>query len=362
MLIIMERLISLEGLSELFELLKQEYTVYGPVIENGFITTGRPESLSQLPSGFISVEEKNSYSISEGEGFFSYPRPAYPYKRLVHPPEYRFMEIKKDNGDLDFKYVLPEEKIAIFDIRSCDLRGLAILDDVFINKNSYPDAVYSRLRENLFIVAVTCTSPSPVCFCTSMGIDLKPEDGYDILLTEVDGGFIAEARTQKGTEVLSQIDGQSVRKEDFKKAETRINKAREKIQRKVNTRKLPERLYAKIDDPVWEETGKRCLACGSCTQLCPTCFCFDVVEENDPVNGTSCRVRVHDSCFNPSFATVHRFNIRQSIASRYRQWLMHKFAYWVDQFGSFGCVGCGRCITWCPASIDITEEIERITD
>jgi ferredoxin len=359
----MEIKISYRELQSIFELLKKEYRVVAPVLKEGVIQLDYIEDLHQLPSGYIQVEEKNFYTVKEsGDTLFSYQRPVLPFKRFINPPEFTFLVAKKENGSIQFEQRLPEEKLAFFDIRPCDLKAISILDDVFINKNSHPDIYYKKARENIFVVATTCFSPSDVCFCTSLGISLKPDQGFDILITEIGGYFVVESGTEKGKKILKEINGDEVTEDDRKRIEEKIKKSEEKIKRAVNTENLPEILYSKIESSHWQKIGERCLACTSCTQLCPTCFCFDIVEKNDPVKRISERTRIYDSCFNPAFATVHRFNIRQSIASRYRQWLMHKFAYWTDQFGEFGCVGCGRCITWCPASIDITEEIKRFRE
>ncbi|SNZ06933.1 4Fe-4S dicluster containing protein [Persephonella hydrogeniphila] len=359
----MEVKVTYDGLRHIFELIKEKYTVISPVLKEGVIQLDSIEALEQLPSGYTQIEEKNFYSVKRsGEGIFSYQRPVLPFKRFINPPEFTFLVAKEENGEIKFEQKLPEKKLAFFDIKPCDLKAICILDDVFLNKNNHPDIYYKKARENIFIVAVTCFHPSDVCFCTSMGLSLKPEKGFDILITEIEDYFIVESGTKNGEEILKKIEGEELTEKDREKIKDRIKETEEKIKRAVNTDNLAKLLYSKIEDPYWKEIGERCLACTSCTQLCPTCFCFDIVEKNDPVNKISERIRVYDSCFSPTFATVHKFNIRQSIASRYRQWLMHKFAYWTDQFGEFGCVGCGRCITWCPASIDLTEEISRFRE
>ncbi|MDQ7055315.1 MAG: 4Fe-4S dicluster domain-containing protein [Persephonella sp.] len=348
-------------IKELFEAVKKEYSVVAPTLKDKVIGLDFITDINQIPSGFVETEKKNSYRAEKGsDRFFSYSRPYLPFKRFLIPPEFTFMKIKKENSQLTFEEVFSEEKIALFDIRPCDLKGLQILDDVFITKNPHPDSYYRKVRENLFIVAVTCFSPTENCFCSSMGISLKPENGYDILITEMKDSFLIRAGSEKGRRILDSLTGREVSQEDLAEEEKALKETEKMIIRSVNTDSLPQILYSQIESKQWEEVGSRCLACTSCTQVCPTCFCFNIVEKNSPDGSYSERIRIYDSCFSPEFATVHRFNIRQSIASRYRQWLMHKFAYWTDQFGSYGCVGCGRCITWCPAGIDITEEIKSL--
>ncbi len=350
-------------INQLFEAVKNEYSVVAPVIKEGVISLDLITDISQIPSGFTEDEKGNSYKVAKSsDRFFSYSRPYLPFKRFIIPPEFVFMKVVKNDGRINFTEVIPDKKIALFDIRPCDLKALQILDDVFINKNSHPDSYYAKAREKLFIVAVTCFSPTENCFCSSMGISLKPEHGYDILITELKDSFLIRAGSEKGSKFLERIKAEEVSQTDLVEEEKTIKETEKKINKKVSTENLSQILYSQIDSKQWEKVGSKCLACTSCTQLCPTCFCFNIVEKNSTDGSYSERIRVYDSCFNPEFATVHRFNIRQSIASRYRQWLMHKFAYWTDQFGSYGCVGCGRCITWCPAGIDITEEIKKLRE
>ncbi len=360
----MQVIIPKHQLKSLFGLLQEEYEIIAPVLKDGVIQLLKVENINELPFGYKEKEEKNFYRIDKSEVryFFSYIRPSVSYKRFLLPPEFTFLKVKKENGKLKFIENIIHKKYAFFDIRACDLKAIDILDDVFLRKSKHPDPYYNALRENLFIVAVSCREPSDVCFCSYMDISPKPKKSFDILLTELEDGFLVEIGTEKGRELIEKIEHRKAKEEDIKMAEEIEKDCIEKIKREVPTKKLPEILYENIESPYWNEIGKRCLACTSCTQLCPTCFCFDIVVKNDPINKTSERMRIYDSCFSPTFATVHKFNIRHSIASRYRQWLMHKFTYWTEQFDEFGCVGCGRCITWCPAGIDITEEIRRLIE
>jgi len=349
-------------LEKLFDLIKKEYEIVAPVLKEGVIQLSVVNSLNQLPFGYREIEEKNFYRVekSNDEYMFSYIRPSFPYKRFLIPPEFTFLKVRKENGKLEFEEVDVEKKYAFFDVRGCDLRGINVLDNIFLNKNEHPDSYYEKVRKNIFIVSVTCRKPSDVCFCYSMGVSPKPKSGFDILITELENTLLIETGTDKGKEIVKKLDYREVREEEIEEAKRIEENCIKSLKRKLDTEDFPEILYKNIESDIWDEIGKRCFACTSCTQVCPTCFCFDIVERNDVNEGISEKIRVYDSCFNPSFATVHRFNIRESIASRYRQWYMHKFAYWVDQFGEFGCVGCGRCITWCPASIDVTEEEKKI--
>ena len=123
-----------------------------------------------------------------------------------------------------------------------------------------------------------------------------------------------------------------------------------------DTFELKELLYANAESPIWDAVAERCLSCTNCTAVCPTCFCTSVEDVTDLSGDVAGRERVWDSCFNADFSYIHGGTVRGSTRSRYRQWMTHKLGSWIDQFGMSGCVGCGRCITWCPAAIDITEE------
>lgn len=351
-----------EGLSELFERLKEEHRIIAP-IKNDVILYSEVESLKDLPFGIRNVEFPGFYSLEKTEGYFTYTHPVNSIKSFLHLSELKLMKVIKSEEGLRFQVSYPEGKFCFFDVRACDLLALSVLDRVFLHKNQHPDPYYWSLRKEAFIVAVNCTYVTHTCFCTTMGTGPEVKEGYDLLITELDDVFLVEAGSERGKRVINSVEN---KREAWKGA---LERKREKISSTVSLMEkvfekegLDRKLYGRMDSQYWEYMDKKCLACTSCTQACPTCFCFDIVESNDLESKESERVRVWDSCFSPSFATVHRFNLRQSIHSRYRQWLMHKFAYWMDQFEVFGCVGCGRCITWCPVGIDIRQEVKHLLE
>jgi len=350
-----------EGLKELFNLISEEYKVIAPKLEEGVIKYKQVKSLEELPFGAKSEELAGFYSVVEGSGYFSYPRPANSIKEFLHPPRLVLFTVRRKEKGLEFEHDFPEERLCFFDVRACDLYALGVLDRVFVENNPHPDTYYSALREKVFIVAVNCTGFTQVCFCSTMATGPFHREGYDLLLTEMEGYFLLEIGSDKGKAFVERLrDKREAKAEAFKKKEELMKALESKMLKHFELEQLPAKLYSRMDEEHWVCMDKRCFACTSCTQVCPTCFCFDILEENHISMQESKRVRVWDSCFSPSFATVHRFNLRQSVHSRYRQWLMHKFAYWIDQFGTFGCVGCGRCITWCPAGIDIRQEVKRL--
>ncbi|HEY5553664.1 MAG TPA: 4Fe-4S dicluster domain-containing protein, partial [Cellulomonas sp.] len=183
---------------------------------------------------------------------------------------------------------------------------------------------------------------------------------YDLALTELfDDGphrFLVEVGTARGAEVLDEVETAEALPVDVQGADDVAAWSAAHMGRTLDTQGLKDVLYASAESPRWDDVASRCLACTNCTLVCPTCFCTSVEDVADLTGDVAERRRVWDSCFTEDFSYIHGGSIRPEIRSRYRQWMTHKLAAWVDQFGTSGCVGCGRCITWCPAAIDITAE------
>lgn len=353
---------NLNQLKNIYEKLKEEYTVVAPELNDGVIKYEESTDFEKIPAGYKQFEFAGSYQIFKSSNrFFSYIRPYNNLKYFLRPPSIKLLTVIEKDGNLEFSYQEQRKKIAFFDIRRCDLKALSILDKVYLNEN-YPDSYYKSLREDIFIVGVDCAEAGDVCFCNSMDIDFDSFYSADMFITEIDDGFLVDTVSKKAEHLVEGLGLSTPTKEDLAKRQEIKRRFKESFKKKLDTANLKEILYQKIEHPYWEEIGKRCLSCANCTQVCPTCFCFDIKEINSLDMKKSERFAVWDSCFNQTFATVHKFNIRDSIASRYRQWLMHKMAYWQDQFGDFGCVGCGRCITWCPAKIDIHIETVKLRE
>jgi len=213
-------------------------------------------------------------------------------------------------------------------------------------------------------VAVSCSDPAGTCFCSSMGTGPDPEEGFDLALTELldDRGqrFVVRTGTARGTALWERLPGLPANETDLAGAAVVVDTAVSRMGRQLDTEGIRELLYANPDHPQWEDVASRCLACSNCTLVCPTCFCTSVEDRTDLADGSSERWRVWDSCFTSEFSHLHGGSVRPTTRARYRQWATHKLASWWDQFGSSGCVGCGRCIAWCPATIDITAEVAAI--
>jgi len=348
-----------EELRRLVDVLREEgFRVVAPVLSEGVIRYREVLRGEELPSGVGEKLGRGSYRLIDGRkgDILSYTHGPDSPKRYLHPPLTELMRVKPD---LSQEVLLPTGRFAFFALRACDLKALDILGRVFLG-GSFPDIHHAKLREELFVVGVNCTVPSDVCFCGDMESGPRINEGADLTVTELDRGLLIRAETPAGERVLSRLEGRDPLPEELEEEELLIRKAGEKVRGHLETEDLPRRLLARLEDSRWDSVSKRCLACGSCTMVCPTCFCYEVFDEVKPDSSESLRLRQWDVCFREGFSAIHGVPLRSSLSSRYRQWLMHKFSYWVEQFGSFGCVGCGRCIVWCPVGIDIRESLREI--
>jgi sulfhydrogenase subunit beta (sulfur reductase) len=203
-----------------------------------------------------------------------------------------------------------------------------------------------------------------VCFCTSMNSGPRAGEGFDLAITELlDTGtprYVIEAGSPAGRAVLETLPATPATEHDVSAAQAVTDEAIAHMGRQMDTRGLPELLQRNLEHPRWDDVAARCLSCGNCTMACPTCFCSDDVEAQAADGDSSSRVREWASCFSHDFSYIHGGSVRQPVRSRYRQWMTHKLGTWWEQFGTSGCVGCGRCIAWCPVGIDITEEAAAI--
>jgi sulfhydrogenase subunit beta (sulfur reductase) len=356
-------LMTVGQVDKLMTVLQREgYEVIGPTARDGAITYERVKSIADLPAGWTDEQEPGRYRLKkrDDQALFGYSLGAQSWKKHLHAAEVRLWAAEKQNGSFRIlnNEVGPALPKAFLGLRACELAAIAKQDRILLG-DKYRDPIYAARRENVFIIAAQCTHSAATCFCASMGSGPKVTCGFDLLLTELvdvkNHRFLVEAGSARGAQFLSELETVPVAASDMQAAETAITSAA-KQQRKIDTQGLKEFLYENFENPQWDKVAARCLSCANCTMACPTCFCTTVEDATD-ISGTHAeRWRRWDSCFTLSFSYIHGGSIRNSAKSRYRQWMTHKLAAWTDQFGESGCVGCGRCITWCPAAIDITEE------
>jgi ferredoxin len=358
-------------------LIRDGFEVIGPRIDQGAITYGVIESSSDLPIGWTDEQMPGSYRLSRRDdgAYFGYAVGPHSWKKYLFPAVLRLWQARWSGNGFSVENSEPDPpRRAFLGVRACELHAIAVQDRVFIGRDGrFTDPHYSRARGRIFLAAVECEDPAGTCFCASMGTgpeiqsptgppggEMAHGSSFDLALTELDDAFIVRAGTSAGSSVLHRLQLNSASQESVTEAHRRVAAARQSMGRTVNVMDIRSLLHRNQEHPRWDVVADRCLACANCTLVCPTCFCSSVEDVTDLSRETAERVRRWDSCFNPEFARVHGGNVRPSIRGRYRQWLTHKFASWFDQFGVSGCVGCGRCITWCPVGIDVTEEIAAI--
>jgi ferredoxin len=356
-----------EGLQKIFNALANRgYRVIGPTVRDGAIVYDSVTALDDLPAGWTDRQEAGRYRIEQrgDAALFGYAVGPHSWKRFLHPPVERLWQARRE-GD-GFSIIENEEitePLAFVGVRACELRAIAIQDRVFLT-SQYLDKPYKIRRDHTFIVAVNCSQAGGTCFCVSMDAGPKVEAGFDLALTElIEEGrhlLVMELGSTSGADLVKDLAHRPASKEEIAAAEQVVDQTRGQMGRTLETNGLKELLQANPNHSRWDEVAGRCLTCGNCTNVCPTCFCTTVDDTTDLSATTAERVRRWDSCFTLDFSYVHGGSVRSSPRSRYRQWMTHKLAHWVDQFGTSGCVGCGRCITWCPVGIDITEEAAAI--
>jgi len=345
---------------------RRGYQVIGPTVRDGAIIYETVARLDDLPVGWTDRQDAGRYRIERraDEALFGYAVGPHSWKRFLHPPVERLWQARRE-GD-GFSVVENEEvpePLAFIGVRACELRAIAIHDRVFL-AGQYLDKTYKIRRDRAFTVAVNCGQAGGTCFCVSMDAGPKVETGFDLALTELIEGdshlFVVEVGSAAGFELVKDLSHRPATEEEIAAAERIVDQTKGQMGRYLDTDGLKELLQANPNHPRWDEVSERCLTCGNCTNVCPTCFCTTIEDTTDLSGATAERVRRWDSCFTLDFSYIYGGSVRSSARSRYRQWMTHKLAHWVDQFGSSGCVGCGRCITWCPVGIDITEEAAAI--
>lgn len=356
------------------------YDMHGPRVHDGVIGHQPLRSADDLPVGWTDEQSGGRYRLvpRADAARFGYAVGPQSWKDLLHPSRSKVWSMTRAQAAEDAAEAVavhvdmhtPEtRKRALIGVRPCELAAIAKQDRVLLD-GPHPDPAYGANRRDLFIVAVNCADPADTCFCTSMGTGPSAGPGYDLALTElVDGDivrYVVEIGTDLGADVLeaSTAGSPSAPAGEAELAEARriVDDAAARISRRLDTAGIRELLYDTLESEQWDEVADRCLTCGNCTLACPTCFCTDLEDVTDLTGEQTERWRVWDSCFSLEFSHLGPGPHRASAKSRYRQWMTHKLGSWFDQFGESGCVGCGRCITWCPVGIDLTEQVRSLRE
>ncbi len=347
-------------------LIGRGYRVVGPKLHDQAIIYDDIAGVEDLPAGWTDEQDGGHYRLErrDDDALFGYAVGPHSWKKYLHPPRLQLWSAER----LETGFAVNCEREAIppfafIGVRACEIRAIAIQDQVLL-EGPHVDPHYQLRRARAFILAVNCGKAGGTCFCVSMGTGPCVKSGFDVALTELtDAGepiYVAEAGSPIGAEVLSILPGRAAQPAEIEAAEAAVARAAATMGRSMETEGIRDLLMSNLDHSRWDDVAERCLTCGNCTMVCPTCFCTSVEDASDLSGEKASRWRRWDSCFTMDFSYIHGGSVRSSPKSRYRQWMTHKLASWIDQFATSGCVGCGRCITWCPVGIDITEEARAI--
>lgn len=344
------------------KLQEQGYEVIGPHVENETLVYTPIHSLEDLPRGYITEQEAGHFRLiySGHTRYFDVIPGAQSWKQFLFPSRTELFKLHKPNGKWEMKQPeMDTPAYAFIGVRGCELAAIQIQDNAFIRPD-FTDPIYRARREKAFLLAVNCLHPSGTCFCASMGTGPRVEEGADLILTELEDVFLLKIGSELGRNILSGLPIESASAFLLNAANRGMERAALQMGRSMETEDLPDLILNNLDNLYWRNIGERCLSCANCTQVCPTCFCWDTLDTMSLDGKETSRKRVWDSCFNPGYSYQAGGNTRPTLHSRYRQWLSHKLGTWKIQYGTLGCTGCGRCITWCPAAIDITAEVAAL--
>jgi sulfhydrogenase subunit beta (sulfur reductase) len=358
---------------------RKGYEILGPTVRGGAIVYDRMESAEELPAGWTDEQGPGRYRLKrrEDQAIFGYAVGPQSWKKYLHPATvqlwaaerqgatFRILNNEVPSNSIPTHQVQSKHPYAFLGVRACELAAIAVQDRVLL-EDKYRDPIYEERRSRAFVVAVQCTQAAATCFCASMGTGPRALKNFDLALTELVAPgvhrFVVETGSKRGAEVLAELQTACATDADRQEAEAAVDGAAMLQARSIDTQGIQDLLYQNFDHPRWDNVAIRCLTCANCTMVCPTCFCNTIEDVTDISGDHAERWRRWDSCFTQSFSYIHGGSVRASSKARYRQWMTHKLASWIDQFGTSGCVGCGRCITWCPVGIDITEEVRAIRE
>ena len=356
----MPRFLARAHLPDLFTALADAgYRCVGPTVRDGAIVYDRITGVADLPRGVHDAQAPGRYRLREGDTprHFAWANGAQCLKPLSFAPEETLWRATRaDDGRLCFEADTPAPPpTAVLGVRACDLAALELQTRHFAD-----DPHFQARRRALLLIAVHCSHPAATCFCASTGDGPAAADGFDLALHELDEGYLVTTGSAAGRALADALPLSPATTAQQAAARAEVEAAAAAQTRRLPGRDLRDALFARLDHPRWQDAAARCLSCGNCTAVCPSCFCHAQRDEPDLDGRASRHRRLWDSCFTAGHSYLHGIVLRDDTARRYRQWLTHKLAGWHDQYGRSGCTGCGRCVTWCPAGIDLTAEVAAL--
>ncbi|HID25336.1 MAG TPA: (4Fe-4S)-binding protein [Thermoplasmata archaeon] len=336
-----KHILSKENLPKFVNSLISKQTVFAPVDDNNVTLFKQIKNFEEINLDFCNSE--------------------VPPKNLLFPQTETLFKFKPGPKGKVESLENKDEKRVIFGIRPCDAKSLFILDHVF--KGDYEDPYYLKKRENTVLVGLSCKEPALNCFCTSFDDSPASSKHVDVLLTDVDDKYYVEITSEKGKKLVQETSKlfKPAEKGDEEKKKTVEKKAVNMISRQQKTDEIVEKLDKIFENPFWKKIAFKCIGCGICTYLCPTCHCFDIQDETMFTDGA--RVRVWDTCMRSEYTLqASGYNPRPTRVNRVRNRIYHKYNYYPKNFGVIACVGCGRCIDLCPVNIDIIDVITQAAE
>jgi len=358
--------LSVEQFGSLLSTIREDgYQLVGPTLRDGAIVYAEITGITDLPVGWTEVQEAGTYRLKQrGDGaLFGYSVGPQSWKPFFFAPRVRLWQAQRTGASFTVdSEPVTAPRLALLGARSCDLHAIAIQDRTLMH-GTFADADYAARRSDVLVLAVNCGQAGGTCFCVSMGTGPQVTQGFDLAFTELlDSAhrFVVDIGSERGRTLLSALGCTPASEADGVAADQIVAQTAQSMGRALDTTDIKELLSRTYEHPRWNDVGARCLSCANCTLVCPTCFCSTVEDVTDLTGEHAERWRRWDSCFTLDHSYLHGGSVRTNAPSRYRQWLTHKLGTWIDQFGTSGCVGCGRCITWCPVGIDLTEEIPAL--
>jgi len=341
---VQEAILPKEQIAKFYSTLSKEYTFYAPTKEKSNIIFKKITKAEDIVLDYLNSK--------------------VPPKEVLFPKTDILFEYKIDGKEIEIEDIkdLDEKKI-IFGIRPCDAHSFFLLEN-FFSQGEVKDDIILKRRENTVLIGIACNTPKTTCFCTSVGDNPFQKENLDIFLVDLGSKYLVEVISEKGSSLVKKLSWLTKATEaDIKSANDLAFQAEQSISTKLNLESIDKVLDPNFNHPIWEEISESCLGCGTCSFLCPTCTCFDVIDEKIPNENRGRRIRIWDTCqFCLYSLHTSGHNPRDSAIERCRNRILHKFCYYPENYNILGCVGCGRCIQLCPVNNDLRKIIEKINN